>query len=140
VGAAILYSAYLSDARRSAQAKYSVLAPVVLCVAVVSLGYFAPLLRTYEDFGRLSRANSENLASGFQTSSPQMTYWDLPTEGIIDEEPVPVGAYDRPAVIGGFGYGVFPNYLLGFFDKQHIVVRLLPVDPGKIASPSPAVK
>jgi hypothetical protein len=54
-----------------------------------------------------------------------MDFWVLPSGAILKDDPIPTGTYMRPAAIEGFGYDVYPDYLLGFFDKQRVRIRSL---------------
>lgn len=122
-GVAIIILSRINEPRRQWLARRCSFAPLLLMLAVVSLGCVGPLLRTYKNYSWLRRVNEQNFDSGFQQDKEQMNFSVLPYEGIIGEEPIPSGAYTRPPAITGFSYGVYPYYLLGFFDKQRVVIH-----------------
>jgi hypothetical protein len=68
----------------------------------------------------------DNFASGFRATTDQMDFWILPSTGIISEEPISPGLFERGQTDpSGFGYDVYPVYVMDFFHKNRITIRPL---------------
>ncbi len=115
-GLAIASGAWAAERQREWLAKHARKAPLLLCLAVLSLWPLGPLVRTYRLYGALVRANRQNFDSGFRGDSTQMSVWILPATGIVGKVSLPSGVFTRPA------NDVYPFYLLGFFDKERVVI------------------
>ncbi|MGI4758088.1 MAG: hypothetical protein ACRYGF_14715 [Janthinobacterium lividum] len=124
-GVAIVLLGWIDENRRQWLSRHRSWSPLLLMLAVISLGCLRPLLHTYRLYPWLEKGAEQNFDSGFRRDDEQMSFSVLPEEGIIREEPIPQGTYTRPPVITGFSYDVYPYYLLGFFDKRTVVIKPL---------------
>lgn len=129
VGLAIAGASRLSDAHRQRIARLTPVAPMLLLLSVLSLGFMGPLRRTYQAYALLREATTQNSESGFHRNSDEMLFSTLPPEGVIAEEAIRSGVYHSGVEIKGFDMDVYPYYVLRFFGKQTIVVHHLVV-PG----------
>lgn len=111
-------------------------APLLLCAAVLCMGFEAPLLRTWRFYPALRSASDMNFTSGF-SHAQQMDFIVLPSVGVITEEFIGPGTYTSlPGEVTGFSSAMYPYYLLGFFGKHTLTVRPLSfaVPPAQLAA------
>jgi hypothetical protein len=131
VGVVTAASAWMSPQFLERLRKASLLAPLLFCAAVLSLGNIGPLLRTYKHYPELRAAINQNFESGFNRASRVMVFSVLPSTGIVWEEPLPPGIYRAgSADVTGFSSVAYPYYILAFFGKQVLIVRRLEFLPG----------
>lgn len=117
--------------------KYSFLAPVLLCAAVLSLHPIERLAETYRIYGQLRATNEQNFESGLRSGESRMIYVIPPSTAILsDIQPVPGSYSSYPGEPSGFVLAAYPYGLLHYFGKQSIVI-LAPGDAP--ASPHTAV-
>lgn len=124
-GLAIASSAWISDEKLLRRSKYSNLGPILLCLAVVSLGQMRALVRTYRDYAVLSRAIQQNAESGFRTDTQDMTFFLIPSTGIITQQRLTAGTFTSlPSGVSPWEAKIypFPYFILEFFDKQKIAI------------------
>jgi hypothetical protein len=136
-GLAIVFSAWIDEDRRQWLARRSSWAPLLLMLAVVSLGCLGPLLHTYQFYSWLRKIGDNNFDSGFRQGNERMRFSVPPYEGIVTENPIPPGTYNRPPSLPTYSYDVYPYYVLAFFDKQSVVIRDENA-PGRVAGDVPA--
>jgi hypothetical protein len=128
-GVAIASSVWARESQMRRRVKYSLLAPLFLCAAVISLGIRSQLIHSYRAYEPVRKAMEQNFKSGFQTEDEQMTFRVVPGEGIISEEPIPLGTFiNRHGDITEFDLSMYPYYLMDFFQKQKIVIQPLRVN------------
>ncbi len=122
-GLAVWLRGQLSRSTNARLESYSAFAPVVLCMAVFSLGFTRPLIQTYRLYKTMYEVAGENYASGFSRASDHMLFWVLPSAGFIAEETPALGVFvegrnDPP----GFSYDSYPFIVMKFFGKDEITI------------------
>ena len=128
-GLVILFAGRFSGSTGAALDLGRTSAPLLLCVAVYSLGFMRPLIRTYHIYKPVYAASGENFASGFRATTDPMNFWVVPSAGIISEEILSPGVFAKGSHdVSGFGYDVYPYYLMDFFRKDKITIQPLRID------------
>lgn len=123
VGLGIAAASYMPDLRRRQVARFAPYAPVLLVLAVLSLGFLRPLTRTYREYALLRSARLQESDAGFQSQNDPLLFPLLPMKGIITEEAIPIGVYHPASEITGFSEELYPYYLLRFYGKQTVIIR-----------------
>jgi hypothetical protein len=98
--------------------KRSFAGPIVLCLAVLVPWHTGELLREYRAYPSIKRAIRENFESGFQRGNDRIIYVLPPNKGVLAFAQIEPGTYTV-----GSG-ALYPAYILKFFGKRTLVVRV----------------
>jgi hypothetical protein len=118
-GAGILLVGLPTGESLRVRAIREIAAPVVLCLAVLTPWHIREVFREYKAYQAISRAIRCNFESGFQQASDQMIYDLPPNQGVLAFAQIEPGTYRVDS-----GGAVYPTYILKFFRKHSLVVRL----------------
>jgi hypothetical protein len=126
-GLGIASSAWISEQKMRLLVRYSEFGTVLLCAAVLSLGrVFPSLIQTYVRYAEHVHAGEQNFQSGFRSGTNEMVFTEFSSAGILPEEQYPTGIYSTAQIRAGSPQSQYPYYILRFFGKDRLLIRLAP--------------
>jgi len=113
----LLFSSQVA-ARVLVWSKRTIAGAIVLCLAVLVPWHTGELVREYRAYPSIKRAIRENFESGFQCGNDPVIYVLPPNKGVLAFAQIEPGTYTA-----GSG-ALYPAYILKFFGKRTLVVRV----------------